>query len=132
MNREIAWFFLRNRKCSLCKERFINEEIAKSLKFGHRIHKPISVIVTVHHKDENRDHNEDKNLQWVHRSCHKGHHLNDNRKKVKSWACFVFKSTRKKAKPFWKIVRASTANRARNIVRDKGLVLVEPPVRQRK
>lgn len=124
MLREIAWFFLRHRKCAICKQRFIPEDEAVLIKFGHRKHPPIKIRVTVHHDDEDRENNTDKNLKWVHRSCHKGHHLNDARKKVKSWDCLVVKMWSERSKPWLKVIRASTRKRAVQIATKKKLYVM--------
>lgn len=119
MLREIAWFFLRNRKCAICKQRFVPEDEAIGLKFGHRKHPPLKIRVTAHHKDEDRENNVDKNLDWVHRRCHKGHHLNQARKKVLSWDCLVSRPSSRR--PWNKVIRASTKRRAIEIAFKKKL-----------
>lgn len=85
MLRELAWWFFRDRKCYFCKKRFIEEKLARSLKFGRRSHKPFKQKLTQHHRDEDRQHNEDDNLKWCHQSCHKAYHMKQLASKMKMW-----------------------------------------------
>ena len=130
MLREIAWFFLRNKKCVFCKKRFIPEDEAVQIKFGHRKHPPLKIRVTAHHDDEDRENNTDKNIKWAHRSCHKTHHLNDARKKVKSWDCVVFSTKRLVQRRKKKVIRAGTKRRALIIAQQKNLYVVS--IRERR
>jgi 5-methylcytosine-specific restriction endonuclease McrA len=52
-------------KCPFCKEVISLDDLMK----GHRLDN-----LTVHHKDENRRHNEIENLILAHRGCHRRFH----------------------------------------------------------
>jgi len=74
MLRELAWYFLPQTRCDLCNRLIILAIRKGGLTFGHRRHPPITMKVTVHHINRNRQDNRFENLALVHTICHRRYH----------------------------------------------------------
>src|ERR1700722_16094676 len=73
--RELLWMFLPGKKCFFCKQLLLPNGIPPYVKFGNASGAPIDVLgITQHHKDENHDNNDLRNIVLCHESCHKSHH----------------------------------------------------------
>ena len=77
--REVAWFYLHNKKCYFCQGYLIDSpkrlgSPIEGLTFGHRHHTRFPQDITFHHIDENRDNNKPENVVPCHDSCHRSHH----------------------------------------------------------
>lgn len=77
MLRECLWLLGSRLTCELCGMLLIPRQ--DEMTFGHRRHGPITVKLTVHHRDHNREHNWHENLALVHSKCHKKYHAEVNR-----------------------------------------------------
>lgn len=73
MLREIGWLLLPTLPCYFCHKALVNRI---QMTFGHRRHPPITVKLTVHHEDRDRDNNSDVNLHLCHSKCHRDYHAN--------------------------------------------------------
>jgi len=79
MLREIAWFYLHDKKCYFCNGYLIDSPKRiglpiEGLTFGHRHHQRFPQDITLHHIDENRENNKPDNVVLCHDSCHRSHH----------------------------------------------------------
>lgn len=79
MLREVAWFYLHDKKCCFCNGYLIDSpkrlgSAPDGLTFGHRHHQRFPQNITFHHLDENRDNNKPENIVPCHDSCHRSHH----------------------------------------------------------
>lgn len=73
MLREIAYVFLHDQDCVLCKQPLL-QTTKKYMRFGDRCAPPIKDKVTLHHANGNHNDNSKKNRKWVHDLCHRKYH----------------------------------------------------------
>ena len=80
MLREAAWLIFPNLTCRFCNRSLFHRP--NDMTFGHRRHQPVTMKLTVHHEDHNRENNNPGiipnggNLRLVHSSCHRQYHAN--------------------------------------------------------
>lgn len=77
MLREFTWFWARILKCVFCKKPLIPDP--GNLSWGHRRHLKIRAELVNHHRDHNRQNNNDGNMGWAHQECHNAYHKLYNR-----------------------------------------------------
>lgn len=73
--RELAYFILPSLRCHFCQQPFLSQAQAEAQGFGHRRHRHLAITFTMHHLDENREHNSiERNIRICHPECHKKYH----------------------------------------------------------
>lgn len=84
--RELVWWFLScpkpSNKCCFCNKTLLTAEQLEMIRdgwvrFGNAAAPPMDLDITLHHKDENHDNNNPRNLEPSHNSCHKSHHAKE-------------------------------------------------------
>jgi hypothetical protein len=71
MLREFAHFYLPRLLCYFCQKPLMEKQVET---FGHRRHPKVRARITLHHIDEDRQHNDWINLSWAHSACHRRFH----------------------------------------------------------
>lgn len=79
--REIGWFFLANATCYFCRHSLLPK--GEHPTFGHRRHKALSIKLTFHHLNGDRNDNRPyMNVVPCHRLCHIRYHANKRKEEL--------------------------------------------------
>lgn len=75
MLRELAYWILPQLSCHFCSEPLMTQKEGERQGFGHRRHRKVHVVITFHHRDENRSNNSIlDNVKIAHPHCHRKYH----------------------------------------------------------
>lgn len=78
MLREMIWYFGSKVKCYFCKKKLLT--LPKGAQFGARDHSPVKERLALHHKNEDRELNDPKDVKPCHSTCHKRYHAKKRHK----------------------------------------------------
>ncbi len=74
--RELFWYFIHGKRCAICKEKFVEDDVYTLHRHGDGTGAPLSMRLTIHHKNGDHDDNERSNHGLVHATCHRRYHAN--------------------------------------------------------
>ena len=78
--RELFWFFIYGKRCAVCKELFVESDLYELAKHGDARGEPLSIRLTIDHKNGDHSDNRPQNHRLVHERCHKIHHAKHMRR----------------------------------------------------
>lgn len=79
MLREVSWLLCPRLMCEFCHRPLLVRP--QGMTFGHRRHPSVSIKLSTHHRDRNRENNFDENLGLVHRKCHEAYHASQRERR---------------------------------------------------
>lgn len=72
--RELFWYFIAGKKCARCHELFVPADAYEMASHGDCRGEPVSLKITIHHRDHDHSNNDRRNHSLMHNACHKALH----------------------------------------------------------